>query len=186
MIRDCLSDYYTPQERVSLTELHKAFVEGRIKADKAIVAYIQEHPPADGIITIPGKFLNDAFSDYNKAVEEWQTARLPVIRRYAEGKSTAELVQDAKEVLRGIRWKDLDCHPFSKRIVAKIRRVDDMADVTTLFLAPQFQALKDRYGAGADGEIDDAMGEIYEAIFKKCNRIENSLKKKENADAGEN
>ena len=188
MIKDCLENYYTPQERVTVLEQQIAFINGRQKANDAIAAYIKEHPPTEGTtVRIPGAYVNDAFADYNAAVEAWEAARLPVIRRYAEGKSNAELIQDAREILRGIRWKDIDHHPFSKRIFAKTSRTEDTLSILTLLLTPQFQALKDRYtdDDAADEIITDAMREIFNTIFRKIDRIEHSLKQKEGADNAE-
>lgn len=190
MINDCLEAYYTLQEKAAVLEHQIAFINGRQKANDAILAYIKEHPPAEGTtVKIPGAYVNDAFSDYNNAVAAWEAARLPVIRRYAEGKSNAELVQDAKEILRAVRWKDLEHHPFSKRIFAKTKRSDDMLTVLTLICTPQFQALKDRYTDDdvADKIITDAMREIFNTIFRKIDRIEERLKQKEGANnAGKN
>lgn len=188
MIKDCLETYYTPQEHAAELEQHIAYLNGRQKADAAIAAYIKEHPPAEGkTVKIPAAYINDAFSDYNAAISAWEAVRLPVIRRYAEGKSNAELVQDAKEILRSVRWKDLEYHPFSKRIFAKTTRSDDMFTVLTLICTPQFQALKDRYTDNdAEDEItSDAMREIFDAIFRKIERIEERLKQKEGANNAE-
>lgn len=184
MIRDCLDAYYTPHEKAEVLEHQIAFINGRQKANDAILAYIKEHPPTEGTtVHIPGAYINDAFADYNEAVTAWEAARLPVIRRYAEGKDNAQLIQDAKEILRGIRWKDIEYHPFSKRIFAKTSRTEDMLSVLTLLLTPQFQALKDRYtdDDAADEIITDAMREIFNTIFRKIDRIEDKLKQKEGA-----
>ena len=188
MIKDCLETYYTPQERVTVLENKVALIRGRQKADAAIVAYIKEHPPAEGTttVTIPSAYINDAFAEYNAAATAWEQAREPVIKRYAQGKTETELVKDAKDILRGIRQKDLDYHPFSKRFLTKTDAFMDLVNILMLLLEPQLSPLKERGLAAGEGnreDIDDAIGDIFTSIFSKCDRIQEK-KKKEAAENG--
>lgn len=181
MIRDCLEAFYTPQEKESLTDLKVKYLQGRIKAEQAILAYINDHPSTNGkTVTIPADYVNAAFSDYNEAVSAWQEAREPVIKRYAESVAVSDIIQNAKDTLRGIRWKDIEHHPFSRRFVASISRKEDTANVLVLILAPFIRALS----ATSEGRaaFDAAMSDLVNAVYRKADRIEDTLKKKEGAD----
>ena len=151
-----------------------------MKADKALVDYIKDHPPENGsTVKMPGKYVNNAFVDYNAAAEAWEQTRKPVIKRYAEGKTEAELVKEAKDVLRGIRQKDIEYHPFSKRFLSSTDFHTDMVNILILLLGPQLLPLQERYSKEKSPAIEKALGDIYDAIFKKSDRI---TKKREGAD----
>ena len=172
MIRDCLEAFYTPQEKLEVADKKADIIAGSKRGHEAIEAYIKANPPTDGKrVTIPADYVNAAFSDYNEAVSAWEALRKPVILRYAEGKSAEELIQDAKTTLRGIRWKDLEHHPFSKLFLSDyFTRETDMIQILVQLLQPQALALN---AVGAD----DAKRQIDEAIIKKCRRIEATLNK---------
>lgn len=183
MIRDCLKPYYTPQEYATIQKYQAAYFAGKMNANKAILKYIEEHPPTNGTtVLIPGQYINEVFAEYNEAVTAWMDARRPVITRYAKGKTDSDLIQDAKLILRGIRWKDIKYHPFSKRGLAKTDRFHDMVGILALILTPQIQALKDKYNEDpGNPAFDDTMQTIFETIYRKAGRINENLKKKEGA-----